>query len=75
VDIVLITVELPNSVIKKNIRVAVCNIIANADVIIGMDLISLGDFAISNGNEQTIFSFAVPPFKGKIDFSKKQNEE
>ena len=45
VDLVLITVELPNGVIKKNVKVAVCNMTANADVIIGMDIISLGDFA------------------------------
>jgi hypothetical protein len=39
-----------------------------------MDIISLGDFALSNGNDQTLFSFAVPPFRDKIDFSKRQNE-
>jgi len=75
VDIVLITVELPNSVIKKNIRVAVCNITSNADVIIGMDIISLGDLALSNGNSQTFLSFASPSYKDKIDFSKRQFED
>jgi hypothetical protein len=74
VDVVLITVELPNHVIKKSIKAAVCNIASNAGMIIGMDIISLGDFALSNGNNQTLFSFAVPPFKNTIDFSKKQNE-
>jgi len=39
-----------------------------------MDIISLGDFALSNGNNQTLLSFAVPPFQEKIDFSKRQNE-
>jgi hypothetical protein len=43
-------------------------------MIIGMDIITLGDFALSNGNEQSLFSFAVPPFQEKIDFSKKQYE-
>jgi hypothetical protein len=75
VDIVLITIELPNSVVKKNLRVAVCNITSNVGAIIGMDIISLGDIAISNGNSQTLLSFAVPPFNEKIDFSKIQNEE
>jgi predicted aspartyl protease len=75
VDIILITIELPNSVVKKNIKVAVCNITSNADVIIGMDIISLGDFALSNGNVQTFFSFATPPFKERTDFSKRQFEE
>jgi predicted aspartyl protease len=75
VDIVYITVELPNSVIKKNIEVAVCDIPSNVGMILGMDIILLGDFAISNGNSQTLLSFAAPPFKEKIDFSKRQNEE
>jgi hypothetical protein len=74
VDVVLVTVELPNSVIKKNIKVAVCNITSNVGMIIGMDIISLGDFALSNGDGQTLLSFAVPPFQEKIDFSKKQNK-
>jgi hypothetical protein len=74
VDIVAITLELPNSVVKKTIRVAVCNITSNAEMIIGMDIISLGDFALSHGNDQTLFSFAVPPFRDKIDFSKRQND-
>ena len=74
VDVVLITLELPNSVIKKNIKAAVCNMTSNYGMIIGMDIISLGDFALSNGKEQTLFSFAVPPFQEKIDFTKRQNE-
>jgi uncharacterized membrane protein YwaF len=74
VDIVIITVELPNRVVKKSIKVAVCNMISNAEMILGMDIISLGDFALSNGNEQTLFSFAAPPFQDKIDFSKRQYE-
>jgi hypothetical protein len=74
VDVVLVKVELPNSVIKKSIEVVVCNIPSNFDVILGMDIISLGDFAISNGNGHTLLSFATPPFQEKIDFSKRQNE-
>ena len=74
VDVVYITIELPNKVIKKNIEVVVCNFTTNVGMIIGMDIISLGDFALSNGEGQTLFSFAVPPFQEKIDFLKKQNE-
>jgi hypothetical protein len=74
VDVVFITLELPNSVIKKNIKAAVCNITSKVGMIIGMDIISLGDFALSNGDDQTLLSFAVPPFKKKIDFSIRQNE-
>jgi hypothetical protein len=74
VDVVLITIELPNRVIKQTIKAAVCNMASNSEMLIGMDIISLGDFALSNGNDQTLFSFAVPPFRDKIDFSKRQNE-
>jgi hypothetical protein len=72
VNVVFITLELPNSVIKKNIKVAVCNITSNVGMILGMDIISLGDFALSNGNNQTLISFAAPPFQEKIDFLKRQ---
>jgi len=74
VDVVLITIELPNRVIKKTIKAAVCDMASKSEMLIGMDIISLGDFALSNGNDQTLFSFAVPPFRDKIDFSKRQNE-
>ena len=71
VDIAYITVELPNNVIKKNIKVAVCNITLNIGMILGMDIISMGDFALSNGNNQTLISFAVPPFQDKTDYYEK----
>jgi len=71
VDIVFITVALPNNVIKKNIRAAVCSIPSDIGMILGMDIISLGDFALSNSNNETLFSFSFPPFPEKIDFSKR----
>ena len=74
VDVVLVTLELPNNVIKKNIEAVVCNIGSSIGMILGMDIILLGDFAISNGNEQTLVSFAVPPFHDKIDFTTRQND-
>jgi hypothetical protein len=36
-----------------------------------MDIIGLGDFSISNGENSTLFSFAVPPFTNKIDLVEK----
>lgn len=38
--------------------------------LIGMDIIVLGDFAISTYNNETCFSFRIPS-KGHIDFTKK----
>ena len=42
---------------------------AGLDVLLGMDVISLGDFAISAYNESIYFSFRYPP-QGLIDFTK-----
>ena len=74
VNAALVTVELPDSVIKKDIRVAICNLNSQVGMILGMDIIMLGDFAVSNGGRQSLFSFAVPPFKSKIDFSARKGE-
>jgi hypothetical protein len=38
------------------------------NVIIGMDIITLGDFAISNKDEKTVLSFRIPSVD-TIDFS------
>ena len=37
-------------------------------MLIGMDIITLGDFAITNLNGQTVMSFRLPS-SGRIDFS------
>ncbi|MDR1256798.1 MAG: retropepsin-like domain-containing protein [Spirochaetaceae bacterium] len=74
VNVCLVTVELPNHVVSKDIRVAVCNLNSNVGMILGMDIIMLGDFAISNSNKQSLFSFAIPPFKRKMDFAARKNE-
>lgn len=42
---------------------------AGIDLLIGMDIIKLGDFAISSYKGKTCFSFRVPSF-GLIDFTK-----
>ena len=73
--IVKITVDIPNLGKIENIRVAVCNLIKGVDMLIGMDIIQRGDLSISNGEGKTLFTFAVPPFKDKVDLCKKANEE
>jgi hypothetical protein len=50
-------------------RFYVCNI-PGVEVLIGMDIISMGDFNISNANGKTLFSFVIPPYKNKISYSK-----
>ncbi|MDR1575726.1 MAG: retropepsin-like domain-containing protein [Treponema sp.] len=43
----------------------------SADIIIGMDIIRLGDFVVCNADSKTSFSFAMPPFQDRINFADK----
>jgi hypothetical protein len=61
VPIVLLTLELPNDLLRQNIEVAVCNFSNDVGMIIGMDIITLGDFALLHGNNHTAFSFTIQP--------------
>jgi hypothetical protein len=68
VDVVEVSVLLPGNILIQNLRVPVCTIDEHTDMLIGMDIITRGDFVICNAANQTQFSFAVPPFSEKIDF-------
>jgi predicted aspartyl protease len=61
VPVVMLTLELPNDLLKQNIEVAVCNFSDDIGMIVGMDIITLGDFALLHGNCHTEFSFTIPP--------------
>ena len=73
VDIVLIDITLVNKVNITNVRAGVCDI-GGCDMLIGMDIIKFGDLAISNKNNKTIFSFAIPPFENPTDLLEKANK-
>jgi hypothetical protein len=55
----LVNIRLPNSVAFANLRVTKGNL-KDADVLIGMDIINRGDFAVTNVGGITKFSFRVP---------------
>ncbi|MYD32065.1 MAG: hypothetical protein F4201_04285 [Nitrospira sp. SB0677_bin_15] len=63
-----ISLGLPNKAGFPTIRVVEAKNIQGADVLIGMDVINMGDLAISNFNNQTVFSFRMPSIE-KIDFA------
>gem|GEM_PF-2570090 len=73
-EVTIISIRFPNSAEIKDVRVAICNMPPGNEMIIGMDVITQMDIAITNGGGQTQFSFAIPPFENRIDFSKKQDE-
>jgi hypothetical protein len=59
---------LPNNIEIKRVQVLGAYP-SSCDVLIGMDVIGLGDFAVTNFLNQTSFSFRIPS-KERIDFSK-----
>lgn len=64
----LINISLPNHVVIQSITVTEGQL-TGADVLIGMDIISLGDFIITNCNGQTVMSFRMPSAE-PVDFVK-----
>jgi hypothetical protein len=76
-DIVLITLKIPDHGIYRNLEVAICpfntNPSSDMHILIGMDIITQGDFVLSNGNGYTLFSFATPPSPDKIDLKNLSN--
>jgi hypothetical protein len=70
-DVVNISVGLPNKVIGDTVKAAVCDLMPGIDMLIGMNIIMLGDFSISNGGGKTLFTFAIPPFENKTDLYEK----
>lgn len=63
----LISLMLPNKVGIENLRVIDADLGEGNDLLIGMDIISRGDFAVSSHGGQTVFSFRVPSAE-TIDF-------
>ncbi len=67
-----------NIVLPNNIMVQMVNVtegdLNGAQVLIGMDIISLGDFAITHRNNGTVFSFQVPSTH-EYDFVKQIQHE
>lgn len=65
----LVSLHLPNRVIIPELEVTDCAGDIGCEVLIGMDVISLGDFAVSNFLGGTTFTFRIPSVE-RIDFTK-----
>ncbi len=59
-----ISVYLADNIVFKNVK-ALCSDIGDYDLVVGMDIIAQGDFAVSHNKGQVCFSFRYPP-KGRI---------
>lgn len=72
VDEHMVDIWLPNKIEVKNVQVTVGVLGNDFDILIGMDLITIGDFSITNVGGKTIFSFRCPSIK-EIDYVKEYN--
>ena len=66
VEVFLVNIGLPNGVGIPVLRVAKA-VLKYGDILIGMDIITAGDFAVTNRGGFTKFSFRIPP-QADIDF-------
>lgn len=70
----LVNIRLPNNVGVIGVLVSECPDVSEFGVIIGMDIISQGDFSITNVQSRTVLSFRIPSIM-KIDYVVEANRE
>lgn len=72
-NVYLVSIVLPNNVGVRMVRVTECKQLSHpddpnqCDVLLGMDIITMGDFVITNLGGQTMMSFRMPSIE-RIDF-------
>ena len=74
-NVYMIDVLLRSMVEFTNVRSAEFIASNKFDIIIGMDILTMGDLAITNHDNRTVFSFRVPPDNDHIDFISAGNLE
>jgi hypothetical protein len=68
-NVYLVDIILPDGITIANVTAAEIDSGEEFEILIGMNIISLGDFAITNNNGETVFSFRLPTANLPIDFS------
>ena len=68
-----VDIVLPNGSVFEKITVMEVAGSNNFDVIIGMDILTRCDFAISNVNGEMVFTMRIPSSNKAIDFTKEQD--
>ncbi len=67
VETYLVNIGLPDNVRYPSVRVTKGDLPDGDDVLVGMDIITTGDFAVTNINGKTMLSFRFPSVE-RIDF-------
>ena len=70
-DYSVMTLRLRNNFEINWCPVYVVDYAVDVDIIIGMDIISMGDLIISNSNRKTLFSFIMPSIPESLDLTEK----
>lgn len=70
----IVNLVLPNQVQFEGLFVNECKMDDAIDLIIGMEVITLGDFALTNVGGKTLFSFRIPS-KESVDFVKQHYQQ
>lgn len=65
-EVYLVAIMLPNGAGFSSVRVTKGDL-SGEDLLIGMDIIGAGDFAVSNANGKTVFTYRSPSV-ARIDF-------
>ncbi|MGI6475657.1 MAG: retropepsin-like aspartic protease [Candidatus Dojkabacteria bacterium] len=68
VNVYIVDIQLPNKLIIPSIQVSAVNLPNTADALIGMDIIGLGDFSVTNYQGNTVFSLRIPSCR-EIDYA------
>lgn len=67
-NIYVVDIVLPNNVHVPGVQVTEAKNIGSFDVLIGMDIITIGDLSICNYEGKTSFSFRIPSSGNRIDY-------
>lgn len=70
----IVDIGLPNHIMIENVQVTEAINLGTYDLLIGMDLITIGDFVITNATGNTWFSFRIPPDGIHIDYVARAEE-
>ena len=70
-DLTIVNLLLPPGLEIAGCPIYVTDFPGDAEILIGMDIIGLGDFAVCNTDNETSFSFAIPPFPDRINLADK----
>ena len=73
VPVYYLDVLLPNGILFTNMDVAEFQSNNNFDFIIGMNILRMGDMALTNAKGEMVFTFRVPSAETHIDFTKDSN--